>query len=185
MLKLPTMPMDIFQKTLGNIDENYPFSLSPKLILALLIAVGTGTLFLGILFIWYKRKTSHTSSVVDNLLNLIPSLKEKIPNVDSLLPILAERALPPNTKNTITTIAVPHRSQQPVDVSPPALMPKLQISKSLPVVPYRATPMEPQPSTSGYCSEPISLEMFNCAAMDLNKKGIINIKKYQKYLHKP
>ena len=98
MLKLPTMPMDIFQKTHGNIDENYPFSFSPKLILALLIAVGTGTLFLGILFIWYKKKTSHTSSVVDNLLNLVPSLKEKIPNVDSLLPILAERALPPNKK---------------------------------------------------------------------------------------
>ena len=105
--------------------------------------------------------------------------------MDSLLPILAERALPPNTKNTITTTTVPHRSQQPVDVSPPTLMPKLQISKPLPVVPYRPTPMEPQPSTSGYCSELISLEMFNCAATDLNKKGIINIKKYEKYLHKP
>ena len=32
------MPMDIFDKTLETIDENYPFSLSPKLILALLIA---------------------------------------------------------------------------------------------------------------------------------------------------
>ena len=64
-------------------------------------------------------------------------------------------------------------------------MPKLQTSKPLPVVPYRATPMEPQPSTSDYCSSVlISLEMFNCAAMDLNKKGVINIKKYQKYLHK-
>ena len=36
MLKLPTMSMDIFDKTLETIDENYPFSLSPKLILALL-----------------------------------------------------------------------------------------------------------------------------------------------------
>ena len=107
MLKLPTMLMDIFKKTFGNIDENYPFSLSPKLILALLVAVSVGTLIVGILFIWYKRKTSHTSSIVDNLLNLIPSLKEKIPNVDSLLPILAECTLPPNTRNIITTIAVP------------------------------------------------------------------------------
>ena len=32
MLKLPTMSMDIFKKVLGNIDENYPFSMSPKLI---------------------------------------------------------------------------------------------------------------------------------------------------------
>ena len=159
MLKLPTMPMDIFQKTLGNIDENYPFSLSPKLILALLIAVGMGTLILGILIIWYKRRPSHTSSV-DNLLNLVPSLKEKIPNVDSLLPILAECALPPNTKNTITTIAVPQRSQQPVDISPPALMLKLQTSKPLPVVPYCATPMEPQPSTSDYCSELMRWPVF-------------------------
>ena len=126
MLKLPTMPMDIFKKTLKNIDENYPFSLSPKLILSLLIAIGVGTLIVGILFIWYKRKTSHTTSIVDNLLNLIPSLKEKIPNVDSLLPILAECTLPPHTNNTITTIAVPHRSQPPLDdfISPPALMPK-------------------------------------------------------------
>ena len=61
MLKSPTMLMDIFKKTLRNIDENYPFSLSPKLVLALLVAVGVGTLIMGILFIWYKRKTSHTS----------------------------------------------------------------------------------------------------------------------------
>ena len=126
MLKLPTMPMDIFKKTLKNIDENYPFSLSPKLILSLLIAIGIGTLIIGILFIWYKRKTSHTISIVNNLLNLIPTLKEKIPNVDSLLPILAECTLLPHANKTITTIAVPHRSQPPLDdfISPPALMPK-------------------------------------------------------------
>ena len=126
MLKLPTMPMDIFKKMLKNIDENYPFSLLPKLILSLLIVIGIGTLLLGILFIWYNRKTSHTTSIIDNLLTLIPSLKEKIPNVDSLLPILAECALPPYTNNTITTIAVPHQSQPPLDdfISPPALIPK-------------------------------------------------------------
>ena len=126
MLKLPTMPMDIFKKTLKNIDENYPFSLLPILILSVLITVGVGTLIICILFIWYKRKTSHTTSIVNNLLNLIPSLKEEIPNVDSLLPILAERALPPHTNYNNTTIAVPHQSQPPLDdfISPPALMPK-------------------------------------------------------------
>ena len=40
IMKLPTMHMDIFDKTLETIDENYPFSLSPKLILALLILTG-------------------------------------------------------------------------------------------------------------------------------------------------
>ena len=78
MLKLPTMSMDIFKNGLGNIDENYPFSLSPKLILGLLVLTGVCTIIIGILFIWYKRKTSFTSSTMGNLLKLIPSLKEKI-----------------------------------------------------------------------------------------------------------
>ena len=71
---------------------------------------------------------------------------------------------------------------------PPILVPKLQITKSPPDVPYRATPVEPLPSTSAatdYKTEPISLEMFNCAATDLNDKGVINIKKYKKHLYKP
>ena len=65
---------------------------------------------------------------------------------------------------------------------------KLQITKPQPAVPYCATPVEPQPSTStatNYQSEPISLEMFNRTATDLNEKGVINIKKYKKNLYKP
>ena len=106
MLNLPTMPMEIFKKVLGNIDEKYPFTLSPKLILALLVTIGLCTLIIGILFIWYKRKTSFTSSTMENLLKLIPSLKEKIPTLDSLLPILSEH-VPQNAKNALTTVAVP------------------------------------------------------------------------------
>ena len=71
---------------------------------------------------------------------------------------------------------------------PPVLVPKLQITKPQPAVPYHATPVEPLPLTStatDYKSEPISLEMFNRAATDLNEKGVINIKKYKKYLYKP
>ena len=56
MLKLPTMLMDMFKEVLGNIDEKYPFSMSPKLILALLVLTGLCTIVIGILFIWYKRK---------------------------------------------------------------------------------------------------------------------------------
>ena len=33
-------------------------------------------------------------------------------------------------------------------------------------------------------TEPVSLEMFNKAAMDLETKGVINLKKYTKYLTK-
>ena len=190
MLKLPTMSMDIFNKALKNIDENYPFSMSPKLILALLILVGLSTILIGIVFIWYKRKTSLTTSAIGNLHNLIPSLKEKVPTLDSLLPILVECALPQNAKNAPTSIAVPHQPQpMPVEsMIRPILMLKLSTTKPQPVVPYRATPMEPVPSTSTtseYQTKPISLEMFNRAAADLNDEGVINIKKYKKYLYKP
>ena len=77
MLKLPTMSMEFFDNILENIDEDYPFSLSPKLILALLITVGICVIAIGILFIWYKRKTSLTSSMVGNLIKLVPSLNEE------------------------------------------------------------------------------------------------------------
>ena len=40
VLKLPTMPMDILNNALEAIDEHYPFTLSPKLILALLVIAG-------------------------------------------------------------------------------------------------------------------------------------------------
>ena len=191
MLKLPTMPMDIFNKVLENIDEDYPFLMSPKLILSLLVLMGLCTIVIGILFIWYKRKTSFTTFTMWNLLKSIPSLKEKIPTLDSLLPILSERA-PQNIKNALTTVTVPRLPQSPPDehILPPVLVPKLYINKPLPntAVPYHATPMEPLSSTStstDYKTKLLSLEMFNHAATDLNEKGVINLKKYKKYLYKP
>ena len=190
MLKLPTMLMDIFKKVLGNIDEKNPFLLPPKLILALLVLTGLCTIIIGILFIWYKRKTFFTASTMGNLLKLIPSLKEKIPTLDSLLPILTEQAPSQNTKNALTIIAVPQQPPPSPDelILPPVLVPKLQMTKPPPAVPYHATHMEPLPSTStttDYKSKPLSLEMFNCTATDLNEKGVINLKKYKKYLYKP
>ena len=143
------MPMEIFKKVLGNIDENYPFSLPPKLILALLVATGLCTVIIGILFIWYRRKTSFTSSTMGNILKLIPSLKEKIPTLDSLLPILSEH-VPQNAKNALTTVAVPQQPQIPLDelILSPILVPKLQMTKSPPAILYRTTAMDPRPSTS-------------------------------------
>ena len=132
MLNSPTMSMDIFKKVLGNIDENYPFTMSPKLILALLVLTGVCTIVIGILFIWYTRKTSFTSTTMGNLLKLIPSLKDKIPTLESLLPILSEQAPLQNTKNILTNVAVPQLSQTPPDelVLPPVLVPKLQLEKN-------------------------------------------------------
>ena len=77
VLKLPTMSMEMFENILENIDEDYPFLLSPKLILASLISVGICVVTTGIIFIWYKRKASLTTSMVGNLVKLIPSLNEK------------------------------------------------------------------------------------------------------------
>ena len=68
VLKLPTMSMEMFDNVTVNIDENYPLSLSPTLILALLVTVGVCVIALGIIFIWYKRKASLTTSTVGNLL---------------------------------------------------------------------------------------------------------------------
>ena len=81
VLQLPTMSMDMFNNVLENIDENYPFSLSPKLILALLISVGICVIVLGAIFIWYKRKTSLTSSTMGNLIKLVPSQSDDTPSL--------------------------------------------------------------------------------------------------------
>ena len=112
VIKLPTMSMDVFDKTLEMIDEHYSFSLSPKLILALMIMTGICFIIFGILFIWYKTKTALTSSTVGNLSKLIPSLTEKKPSLNSFLLILSELKFPTNDKNTNvdTTTAV---SQKP------------------------------------------------------------------------
>ena len=64
VLKLPTMSMEMFDNVLENIDENYPLLLSLTLILALLGSMGVCVIALGIIFIWYKRKASLTSSTV-------------------------------------------------------------------------------------------------------------------------
>ena len=165
ILKLPIMSMELFDNVLENIDEDYPFSLSPKLILALLVITGICVIAIGIIFIWYKRKTSLTSSTVGNLIKLVPSLNEKIPTLNSLLPILSELTSshnddvisPVETTKPLTTISIPYHPSQ----------------------------LEPSSiTTTNVKTGPISLEMFNCTATDLNEKGIVNLKKYNKYLYK-
>ena len=185
------MSMDMFNNVLENIDEDFPFSLSPKLILALLVLTGICTIIIGILFIWYKRKTSFTSSKMGNIMKLIPSLNEKVPTLNSLLLILSELAPSQNYQNALTSVAVPHLSSQtPPDelVLPHVLVPKLQMetTKPLTTIPvlYQPPKLKPLPtSSSNYKSKPLSLEMFNHAATNLNEKGVINLKRYKKYLH--
>ena len=92
MLQLPPMSMDMFDNIIDNIDEDYPFSLSPKIILTLLVVVGICVIALGIILIWYKRKATLSSSTVGNLVKLVPSLAGNTPSLDSLLPMLSKLA---------------------------------------------------------------------------------------------
>ena len=178
IMKLPTMSMDIFDKTLETIDENYPFSLSPKLILALLILIGVCFIVFGMLFIWYKRRTTLATSTVDHLHKLIPSLKEKQPSLSSLLPIFLEFIHPSTSTKLETTHAVSRKSTPTRDEhSKPEMVPRRHHTK--PNKSKMATPSAPPIET-----EPISLELFNRAAADLDAKGEIQLKKYRRFLSK-
>ena len=189
VLKLPTMSMEIFDNVLENIDEEYPFSLSPKLILSSLISVGICVIAIGIIFIWYKRKASLTSSMVGNLIKLVPSLNEKTPTLNSLLPILSKLTSSQNNENFITPVAVSQLSQTPPYelVLPPVLVPRLQMDTKKPStttnVPLQLD-SSPKLKTTDMKTGPLSLEMFNHAATDLGEKGEINLKKYSKNLYK-
>ena len=133
VLQLPTMSMDVFNNILENIDEKYPFSLSPKFILALLISVGICVIALGVIFIWYKRKTTLTSSTMGNLIKLVPSLGDDKPSLNSLLPILSElTSAKSETRTTPTTVSTIHQTTPYELTLLPVLIPRLQVTTSSP-----------------------------------------------------
>ena len=195
MLQLPSMSMDMFDNVIDNIDENHPFSLSPKLILALLLTVGICVIALGIIFIWYKRKTTLSSPTMGNLNKLVPSLAGNTPSLDSLLPMLSELASSGTRSRTTPTTTVSCQTTSNELISPPVLVPRLQATPSSP-----STLTAPQPvhlvrgpiyrnqrsrhTSEDNTTEPVSLEMFNKAATDLERKGVINLQKYTQYLTK-
>ena len=158
VLKLPTMSMEIFDTIIENIDEDYPFMLSPKLILALLISVGICVITIGIIFIWYKRKASLTSSTVGNLVKLVPSLNEKVPMLNSLLPILSELTSSQNNENVTTPVTVPQLLQTPPDELnlPPVLVPQLQVATDKPL-----TSTDISLHLGSNTEKPLSLELLN------------------------
>ena len=92
ILQLPPISMDLFDNIIDNIDEDYPFSLSPKIILALLVIVAICVIALGTISIWYKRKATLSSSTMGKLVKLIPSLAGNTLSLDSLLPMLSKLA---------------------------------------------------------------------------------------------
>ena len=190
VLQLPTMSMDMFDNVLENIDENYPFSLSPKLILALLITVGICVIAQGVIFIWYKRKTILTSFTIGNLIKLVPSLGDDIPSLNSLLPILSELTSSKNeTRITHTTVSTLHQTTPHELTLPPVLIPRLQVATSSPSTSAITQPVHlvqgPVYKTQRIKHTPEEntvelalLEMSNKAATNLDTKGVIDLKKY-------
>ena len=135
-----------------------------------MIVTGICFIAFGILFIWYKRKNALTLSTVGNLSKLIPSLTEKKPTLNSLLPILSELKFATNNKNTNadTTTAVSQKPTTSDEQSLPTLAPR---HHTKPIKPKTATPL----TSINTKTEPLSLELFNHAALDLDKKGEIEI----------
>ena len=102
------------------------FSLPPKLILALLITMGICVIALGVIFIWYKRKTTLSSSTMGNLIKLVPSLGDDTPSLNSLLPILSElTSSRTETRITPTTVSTLHQTTPDQLTLPPVLIPRL------------------------------------------------------------
>ena len=115
---------------------------------------------------------------VDHLHKLIPSLKEKQPSLNSLLPIFLEFIHPSTSTKLETTHAVSRKSTPTHDEhSKSEMVPRRHHTK--PNKPKMATPSAPPIDT-----EPISLELFNHAAADLDAKGEIQLKEYRKFLSK-
>ena len=186
ILQLPPMSMDMFDNIIYNIDEDYPFILSPKFILALLVIVAICVIALGIISIWYKRKATLFSSTMGNLVKLIPFLAGNTPSLDSLLPMLSKLASS-RTKSQTTPTATSHQTASDKLLTPPVLVPKLQAAPSSPSTStaQQSAQLVKGPinrnqrskyTSEGDTTELVSLEMFNKAATDLETKGVINLK---------
>ena len=156
--------------------------------------MGIFVIALGVIFIWYKRKTTLSSCTRGNLVKLVPSLVCDTPSLDSLFPILLE--LTPyktKTRTTPTTVSTLHQTTPDELILPPVLIPRLQVTPSSPstsavsqpvhlvqgpVYKSQRTKHTPKEETT----EPVLLEMFNKAATNLDTKGVINLRRYMKYL---
>ena len=130
-----------------------------------------------------------------NLIKLVPSLVGNTPSLDSLLPILSELASSRTRTKITPTTATPCQTTPDELILPPVLVQRLQVTPS-----SSSTSTAPQPvhlirgpvykdqrskhTPEDETTEPVSLEMFNKAATDLESKGVINLKKYTRYLNK-
>ena len=106
MVRLPAVSVDVFDGTLGAIGEDCPFSLSPRLILGLLVLTGVCFVVFGVLFMWYGGEAALAVSAMGHLHRLVPSLNERKPALNSLLPMLSEFVHPTGSTSLETAGAV-------------------------------------------------------------------------------
>ena len=106
--------------------------------------MGICVITLGVIFIWYKRKTTLSSSTMGNLIKLVPSLGDDTPSLNSLLPISLElTSSKTETKITPTTVSTLHKTTPDELILPLVLIPRLQVTT-------------PSPSTSA-TTQPVHL----------------------------
>ena len=195
MVLLPFMTMDMFENIIENIDEDYPFSLSPKFILVILVVMSIFIIASGVILIWYKMKATISFSTVGNLVKLIPSLAGKTLSLGSLLLMLSELAQ--SIADTQSTSETPHKAAVDKII---LLTPSTSITglHTTPIPLSRSTtqphfglpdgpsnkPLKPRSTSVEDTIEPVPLEMFNKVAIDLEAKGMINLRRYTKYLAK-
>ena len=137
-------------------------------------------------------------STAGNLVKLIPSLYGNTQSLDSLLPMLSDLTYsitdPQSTSVTPHQDAVNKLTLSTPPTSPATTIIEMQTSPMpLPIstaqshkLPGRPSnkPSKPRSTSVEGTVEPVSLEMFNKAAADLEAKGMINLKEYTKYLAK-
>ena len=89
---------------------------------------------IGVLFIWYKRKTTLTASTVGHLHRLITLLKEKQPTLISLLPIFSEFIYPNEFIKPKIIYAVSQQSSTHDKHSKPEMMPRRHTKSNKPTM---------------------------------------------------
>ena len=130
------------------------------------------------------------------MIKLVPSFSDDTPSLNSLLPILSElTSSKTETKITPTTVSTLHQTTPDELILPPVLIPRLQVTTPSPSTSTTTQPVHlaqgpvnksqrTKPTPEQDTIELVSLEMFNQAATDLDMKGIINLRKYTRYLNK-
>ena len=143
-----------------------------------------------------QKKNYSFFFTMGNLIKLVPSLVDDTPSLNSLLPMLLELASSRNkTKTTPITNATPCQTTPDELILPPVLIPKLQVTPSSPSTSAVSQPIHlvqgpvyksqrTRHTSEDEATESVLLEMFNKASTDLDTKGVINLRRYTKYLTK-